>query len=250
MSRKQFYIIMPILCICVIGFLMYYVQIDSENLQRMKKQQDKTGEIVYSTEEEEPEVIIEANTLDKEEPYKMDRESYIEPYCSMSADWGSELYESGFVYYKIPKKLKEEGGCLPEIVQVYIWSLCNQTNIDYYMVLALIEEESGYKYDLIGDGGNSIGYMQVYEYFHKDKMEEENVESLLDPYGNIRVGINYLSEIEDKYGVSSGDNCVLMVYNMGESRAKELWNKGTYSSEYSRRILQRAKEIKQELTQE
>lgn len=69
-------------------------------------------------------------------------------------------------------------------------------------------------------------------------------------YQNIRVGLNCLREIQDKYLASSGENCVLMVYNMGESGAKKLWAKDIYSSAYSREVIARAQELRQELTQE
>ena len=64
------------------------------------------------------------------------------------------------------------------------------------------------------------------------------------------IGLNCLREIQDKYLASSGENCVLMVYNMGESTAKKLWAKDIYSSAYSREVIARAQELRQELTQE
>lgn len=64
------------------------------------------------------------------------------------------------------------------------------------------------------------------------------------------LGLNCLREIQDKYLASSGENCVLMVYNMGERGAKKLWAKDIYSSVYSREVIARAQELRQELTQE
>lgn len=116
--------------------------------------------------------------------------------------------------------------------------------------LALIERESGYHWDKVGDNGNSKGYMQIYEKWHIERMEAEGVTDLFNPYQNIRVGLNCLREIQDKYLASSGENCVLMVYNMGESTAKKLWAKDIYSSAYSREVIARAQELRQELTQE
>lgn len=102
----------------------------------------------------------------------------------------------------------------------------------------------------LGDNGNSKGYMQIYERWHTERMEAEGVTDLFNPYQNIRVGLNCLREIQDKYLASSGENCVLMVYNMGESTAKKLWAKDIYSSAYSREVITRAQELRQELTQE
>lgn len=178
-------------------------------------------------------------------PYR-DPNNSVYPYNTMSADWGAELYESGFKYYQIPQEYIDEGGCFPEVVQAYLWCLCEERGINYYVVVALIERESRYKWDTSGDNGNSKGYMQIYENWHKERMEAEGVTDLYNPYGNIRVGLNFLQELTGG-GVNANYHYVLMSYNMGESRAKEFYNKGIYSTDYSTGILQRAQEIQQEL---
>lgn len=178
-----------------------------------------------------------------------DPDNYIYPYNTMSADWGGEIYEEGFKVYKIPEEYAREGGCFPEVVQVYLWSLCKEREIDYCTVVALIERESGYKYDAAGDGGKSKGYMQIGERWHKERMAEEGVEDLYNPYGNIRVGLNFLQSLNDRYLANSGISCVLMTYNMGESTAKSFWVDGVYSTDYTREILARADEIRQAIEQ-
>lgn len=182
-----------------------------------------------------------------EADYK-DPNNYIYPYNTMSVDWRMELYEQGFSYYEIPEKYAKEGGCFPEVVQVYLWCQCKQRDIDYYIAVALIERESSYFYNASGDNGASKGYMQVQERLHKERMEAESVVDLYNPYDNIRVGLNLLQELKSR---SNEDwHYVLMSYNMGESRCKELNTEGIYSSEYSAGILQRAQEIKQELIEQ
>ncbi len=176
-----------------------------------------------------------------------DPNNYVYPFNTMSTDWSGEIYDNGFKLYQIPEEYAKEGGCFPEVVQVYLWGLCEQRGIDYYTVVALIERESGYKWDATGDGGKSVGYMQIEEKWHKDRMLAEDVDNLCNPYGNIRVGLNFLQYLNNKYMDSSGANCVLMAYNMGEGRAKSLWKKGIYSTEYSRGVLKRAEEIRREL---
>ena len=175
-----------------------------------------------------------------------DPNNYVYPYNTMSADWGAELYESGFKYYQIPQEYIDEGGCFPEVVQAYLWCLCKERGINYYVVVALIERESRYQWDASGDNGNSKGYMQIYENWHKERMEAEGVTDLYNPYGNIRVGLNFLQELTGG-GVNADYHYVLMSYNMGESRAKAFYEKGIYSTEYSTGILQRAQELQQEL---
>lgn len=178
-----------------------------------------------------------------------DPDNSVYPYNTMSTDWGLEVYAQGFRYYEIPEQYVREGGCLPEVVQVYLWSLCKERGLDYCTLLALIEKESGYKWDTVGDNGKSFGYAQIQKQWHLDRMADEGVQDITDPYGNLRVCTNYLQEMQDKYG-SSGAHCVLMTYNMGEPVAKRNWKKGIYSTEYSRYILQRAEEIRQEIEQD
>ena len=157
-------------------------------------------------------------------------------------DYTTALYESGFRYYEIPKEYTK--GDFPEIVQSYLWSQCKERGLDYYIVVALIERESGYNPNITGDSGDSKGYMQIQEKWHKWRMDAEGVTDLYSPYGNIKVGLHLLSDLYIKYGDWSK---VLMCYNMGQSGAKRYWDKGIYSSAYSRGILERAQEIKQVL---
>lgn len=176
-----------------------------------------------------------------------DPNNRVYPYSIMSADWGAEVYEEGYRYYQIPRSYAMEGGMFPEVAQVYLWCICKDAGVDYYMVLALIERESGYKWDATGDSGNSKGLMQIQERWHTERMEALGVEDLYNPYSNMRVGVNYIKEIQDRYLASSGAHCVLMVYNMGASGANNLWAEGIYSTAYTKQILQRAQEIKQEI---
>lgn len=169
------------------------------------------------------------------------------PYSIMSKDWGAEIYEEGYRYYDIPTAYKMSGGMFPEVAQVYLWCICKDAGVDYYMVLALIERESGYRYDASGDNGNSKGLMQIWESNHLDRMEALGVDDLYNPYHNMQVGVNFLAELNSRYLESSGAHCVLMAYNMGASGANKLWAKGIYSTTYTKQILQRAQEIKQEI---
>lgn len=176
-----------------------------------------------------------------------DPNNNVYPYSMMSTDWGAEIYEQGWKYYEIPSSYKMAGGMFPEVAQVYLWCICEEAGVDYYTVLALIERESGYRWDATGDNGNSKGLMQIQERWHTERMEALNVTDLYNPYSNMSVGVDFLAEIQDRYLASSGEHCVLMVYNMGASGANKLWAEGIYSTAYTRQILQRAQEIKQEL---
>lgn len=164
----------------------------------------------------------------------------------MSADWGGE--EDGFVLYEIPEEYSRTGGYFPEKIQVYTYCVCKQYGVRYDLVVALIEKESGYKFDKVGDDGHSIGYMQIYEEYHRDRMERLNVTDLTNPYQNVLVGIDYLSELIERYGTIQD---ALAAYNYGEQGAKQhLWKSGIYVYEYNQTIMSRMKEIEEELEQD
>lgn len=246
-NRGQFILLTGCLAVMM---LVFFVGISKEPELKDVMAEDDPIEIVATYIPTPTEIVTDAPEPTEEPEIECygDPNNYIYPYNTMSADWGAELYESGFRYYEIPYRYSSSGGCFPEVVQAYLWCLCEERGLDYYIVVALIERESWYKYNASGDNGASKGYMQIYEKWHKDRMDVEGVADLQDPYGNIRVGLNFLQELSTR---ANGDyHYILMSYNMGESRCKELNREGIYSSQYSREILQRAQEIEQELQEQ
>ena len=157
----------------------------------------------------------------------------------------NEESASDFVFYDIPQEYKDAGGYFPEKIQLYTYYLCKEYGIRYDLVVAVIEKESGYVFDKVGDGGKSIGYMQINENCHKDRMQELGDTDLTDPYQNIEVGIDYLASLIDKYGTIQD---ALTAYNQGETGAKEnVWSKEIYICEYNHAVMSRMKEIEKEL---
>lgn len=165
------------------------------------------------------------------------------PFSSMSADWGEGDID-GWRRYNIPEEYKANGGYFPEIVQVYLYCLCRKHDLDYPMVIAMIEVESGYRYDAQSEDGG-LGYLQVVYEWHKDRMAGLHEDALLNPYINIRIAVDYLSELKDRF---IADDEVLTAYNYGVTGAKEnFWDKGVYQSPYSDRVLAIRNRIHEEL---
>ena len=113
----------------------------------------------------------------------------------------------------------------------------------------MIEIESGYKYDAVGKGGD-IGYMQINQEWHTDRMERLGATDLKNPYQNVRVGIDYMAELLGQYQTS----VAVSAYNRGAHNdsgtgALDLADKGQYQTEYSEKVLNRAAEIEKELSQ-
>jgi len=127
-------------------------------------------------------------------------------------------------------------------LQRFIIRLGEETGVGPKIILGVICVESSYNADSIGDDGHSFGLMQVQRRWHEERIARLNVMDLLNPYDNVRVGINYLSELYEKYG---DIEMALVAYNAGPTGAWEHWfSKGLYTSEYSRKVMEASKNIK------
>lgn len=107
-------------------------------------------------------------------------------------------------------------------IQHLLYKACGETGIRYELALAVIWQETDFR-NVIGDGGESAGYMQVQEKWHRDRMERLGVTDLLDPYGNFMVGLDFLAELLEKHELTDA----LTRYNSGR----------TGNSQYAQRVL-------------
>ena len=135
---------------------------------------------------------------------------------------------------------------LSKELQEYIIDVCKGypqeiNGVHLELVLAVIERESNYNPDAIGDGGDAYGLMQVQPKHHKARMERLDVTDLLDPYQNVRVGIDYLAECLREYETLDE---ALTVYNAGPTGAEELYfSKGILGSDYAYDVMTKHREI-------
>ncbi len=115
-----------------------------------------------------------------------------------------EIGQPERIYFDVP---------LSKEVQDTIFAECEKNNIDPALVVAIIERESDFDVETIGDGGRSVGLMQIMVKWHRERMAALNCENLLDPCQNVTVGIDYLAEQIDRY---DGDVAKAVVaYNRG-----------------------------------
>lgn len=122
---------------------------------------------------------------------------------------------------------------LAEDVQRHIMRQCEQYEIDPAIILAMIQRESSYKANAIGDSGKSFGLLQIQKRWHTERMDKLGITDLLDPLQNVTVGIDYLAEL---IGRGRGIEWALMAYNGGPSYANKLAAKGIVST-YAQAIL-------------
>lgn len=104
---------------------------------------------------------------------------------------------------------------LSEEIQTYIISISAMYKIDHKVVIAMIETESNYHLDIIGDHGNAIGCMQVWECFNKERAERLNAD-LYTVKGNILIGIDILHEKLEQHGWDY--LLALTAYNTGNAQ--------------------------------
>lgn len=127
---------------------------------------------------------------------------------------------------------------LDKELQSHINELCDHYDVDMPLVLAIIGQESGYNPELAGDGGNSIGLMQIQPQWHAGRMDRLGVTDLADPYQNVTVGIDLLAELLDSGSVE----WAITAYNAGTAKADFNREVGV-TSEYTESVLMLRGEI-------
>ena len=117
-------------------------------------------------------------------------------------------------------------------VQEFIYYLSKGYNMDFTFVMAIIQQESGYQPDAVSNI-DDYGLMQINKVNHGYITDEIGVTNYLDPYENVRAGMFILRKLFEKYETPEK---VLMAYNLGESGAKALWDKGVFETNYSKSV--------------
>lgn len=154
--------------------------------------------------------------------------------AEMSRDWnGGEL---DFKPLDVP---------LAESTQEFIFYLSYGYYIDFPFVMGLIQQESSFNTKEISET-NDFGLMQINKCNHQWLSEQLGITDFLDPEQNIRAGLYILRTLFEKYDDPAK---VLMVYNMGETGAKRLWDKGIFETNYTRKVLTYAEKFKEGIEQ-
>lgn len=121
---------------------------------------------------------------------------------------------------------------LDKDMQEFIYFLCKGYNIDFYLVMGIIKQESNFEENAISST-NDFGLMQInkinYEWLH----DTIGIDNLLEPRQNVRAGLFVLRKLFESY---TDADMVLMAYNMGETGAKSLWNEGIFSTNYTQNV--------------
>ena len=114
-----------------------------------------------------------------------------------------------------------------------IFEQCGQDAELFCAVMAIATVESGFDPQMVGDGGDSIGMMQINTRWHTGRMEALGVTDLTDPVQCAMVAIDYLLELEGILKAGPEDHRLYIGYNCGPSRAKR-----TGSTAYSEMVME------------
>lgn len=142
-----------------------------------------------------------------------------------------------FKYEEIPKEEFTVSELVPltDELQEFLYYMCRIYNLDYYLVVALIDTESYFQAEALSNG--NYGLMQINEINHSWLENELLIgNDFLNPCNNLIAGCYMLSEISQKYTTY---NEILMVYNIGEAGANRLFNMGLYETDYTNKIYEK-----------
>jgi soluble lytic murein transglycosylase-like protein len=146
-----------------------------------------------------------------------------------------------------PKKVValSRGGGVPQVkltqkdaINNYVREIAAKYKIEPELIMSIIQQES--EYNPRATTGNCLGLMQVSSRWHKERASKLGITNFYDPYGNILLGVDYMSELLNKY---KDPRLALMVYNMNQKTAIDMYKKGKISS-YAKTVLDRAQKYK------
>jgi soluble lytic murein transglycosylase-like protein len=125
-----------------------------------------------------------------------------------------------------------------EIINSYVKEIATQYNIEPELIMSVIQQES--KYNPNAKNGTCLGLMQISKRWHAARARKLGITNFYDPYSNILLGVDYLSELFSKY---KDTRLVLMLYNMGHQTAFQMYSNGQIST-YAKTVIKRAEQYK------
>lgn len=210
-----------------------------------------TEEYARMKQEEQRQAEEEAQALQasiQEYQRKQEKEAqrlFEEAQCSMDVVPAEDEEETdGFIFYEIPEEYQKSGS-FPEAIQRHLYRECKKNGVPYPIGIGLIEQESGYQPDIIGEDGDS-GYTQWIPRYQKETMEELGIIDPTDPEDNITIGMAQLGALLEKY--DGNEAKALTAYNCGPTGAyQNYFSAGQDASPYAKQVLERAARIEAEL---
>lgn len=136
---------------------------------------------------------------------------------------------------RMPFKTDEE-----YLDQFIIDSCAAYGNVDPYLVHSIIYFESRGDKDAVNYDGSCVGLMQLSTKWNAERAYRLGISDFMDPFSNVLIGIDLLSELTAKY--PDDPYLVLMLYNMKWKTAHFLYSEGTIT-DYALNVTNRKEEL-------
>lgn len=179
-------------------------------------------------------VVVEENTASDEvlvsQPDIHDEMIQLKAILSKEKAKEPEVIMEPVKYFDVP---------LSTDLQDHIFTVCEERNIDPSIIVAMIQRESSFRPSTIGDGGASLGLMQIQPKWHQERANQLGCSDLMDPYQNITVGVDLFSDL---LKCRNSIEWALMAYNGGPSYANNKARNGVLT-DYARAVLNNSKKL-------
>ena len=132
---------------------------------------------------------------------------------------------------------------LSEGLQRYIYEICADEDVPVTLVMAMIEQGSGFDAEKISPSGD-YGLMQISTVNRTRLSAQFGNTKTLDPYQNVFCGIKIVSSLLGSYE-DYGD--ALLAYDLGDYGAKKAHESGITSTKYTRAVLKSMRKYEAEV---
>jgi len=139
-----------------------------------------------------------------------------------------EIYETGVTVYEYMKSLYDD----------LFKKWASLRGLDWKLLRAFATVESSLREMATGDGGRSIGLMQVQLLIGKAYAGVQDLSELYNADKNVEAGSGYIADLMVKY--DSDLDAVIQAYNLGETK----FNKGLTSPVYLAKVLKEYETLK------
>lgn len=119
----------------------------------------------------------------------------------------------------VPEFIAYEDVPLPEDMQIFMQQECKELDLSYEFALALMETESSFNPDAVGDGGRSVGYMQINQ-CNWQRMADDYGLDVSDEKENVAAGLRILRELFDQ---NTDPYYVILCYKAGIGNGAKLY---------------------------
>jgi len=129
---------------------------------------------------------------------------------------------------------------LSDELQEYTYQTAQKYNVDYDLILAIMQTESQFN-NVISDNGEDVGLCQINVINAEWLYKEYGLYNLMEEHQNIEACAVILNKLSDKF---DSENAVIMAYNLGEGKAKKYIRSGK-TLEYTEKVYKNLNEIKE-----